>query len=454
MIRNMNAVPARASRLEDISRAIGRLTPDAITTAGFMLVALAASALLLGNPAERVLDAWYRGLWMLLPFTMQMTLVLVLSGVVGQTPWFRGAIQWLARLPRTENQVIAGAALVSAALGYANWGLGMVLAPIAGIYFARESERKGLRVDFLFLLAVLWGAGSVWQYGLSASAPLLVATPGHFLESLTGVMPLSTTIWSPAAILHEVLFTVSAISVGCWLKPRNPRVISEFPEANAFAEAIAPEPPDSRELAERLERHPSVALIFSALLGSWLYFHFFVKRQSLDINSLNVTFLLLSFLLHGTVYHFKKALEKAIVSAWPVVIIYHLYAGVAGLIQFTTVGERFAGLMASISSQYTFPFFAALSATVVALFVPSSGGQWAIQGFITAKVALSVGVTVQRGLLAMSIGDHMGNLIAPFWYMVIANVARVNFREFIGYGMIFAALWFTIGVLVFTFAPC
>jgi len=127
---------------------------------------------------------------------------------------------------------------------------------------------------------------------------------------------------------------------------------------------------------------------------------------------------------------------------------------VAGLIQFTTVGERFAGLMASISSQYTFPFFAALSATVVALFVPSSGGQWAIQGFITAKVALSVGVTVQRGLLAMSIGDHMGNLIAPFWYMVIANVARVNFREFIGYGMIFAALWFTIGVLVFTFAPC
>jgi transcription antitermination factor NusG len=63
-------------------------------------------------------------------------------------------------------------------------------------------------------------------------------------------------------------------------------------------------------------------------------------------------------------------------------------------------------------------------------------------------------VRIKRGLLAMSIGDHMGNLIAPFWYMVIANVARVNFREFIGYGMIFAALWFTIGVLVFTFAPC
>lgn len=450
----MIAAAARGSRLEEMSRAIGRLTPDAITAAAFMLVTLAISALLLGNPLERVLDAWYRGLWMLLPFTMQMTLVLVLSGVVGQTPWFRATIQRLATLPSTENQVIAGVVIVSAILGYLNWGLGIVLAPIAAIYFARESERKGLRVDFLYLLAVMWGAGSVWQYGLSASAPLLVATPGHFLESTTGVMPLRTTIWSPAAILHVLLFTFATAVVGCWLKPKNPRVISTFPEANAFAETPPPSTPDAREIAVRLERHPAVGMIFTVLVGAWLYVHFAVKHQSLDINSLNASFLLISFLLHGTVYHFTKALEKAIVSAWPVVMIYHLYAGVAGLIQFTTVGERFAGLMASISTQYTFPLYAALSATVIALFVPSSGGQWAIQGFITSKVALQVGVTVQRGMLAMGIGDHMGNLIAPFWYMVIAGVARVNFREFIGYGMIFAVLWFVIGVVVFTFAPC
>ncbi len=450
----MNAMPPRASRLEELPRAIGRLTPDAITAATFMLVVLIAAALMLGNPVERVMEAWYRGLWMLLPFTMQMTLVLVLSGVVGQTPWFRNLVQRLAKLPRTENQVIAGTALVSALLSYANWGLGMVLGPIAGIYFARESERKGLRVDFPFLLAALWAASSVWQYGLSASAPLLVATPGHFLESTTGVLPLTTTIWSPAAILQELLFLSALIAVACWVKPRRPRLISEFPEANAFAEAPAAAIPSGGEIAERLERHPVVALVFSLLLGSWLYFHFFVKRQSLDINSLNVSFLLLGFLLHGTVYHFAKAVEKSILTAWPVVVIYHLYAGVAGLIQFTTVGEQFAGLLASISTQYTFPFLTALSAAVVSLFVPSSGGQWAIQGFITAKVALSVGVSVQRGLLAIGVGDHMGNLLAPFWYVVIGGVARVNFREFIGYGLIFAALWFAIGVTVFTFAPC
>jgi short-chain fatty acids transporter len=419
-----------------------------------MLVCLAAVAFFLGNPVDRVLDSWYRGLWMLLPFTMQMTLVLVLSGVVGQTPHFRGAIQRLARLPKTENQVIAGTALISALLNYANWGLGMVLGPIAGIYFARESERKGLRVDFLFLLAVAWGSGAVWQYGLSASAPLLVATPGHFLEATTGVMPLSTTIWSPAAILHELLYLTAAIAAGCWLHPRHPRPISEFPEANAHGEPPPAPAAGQHEFAERLERHPAMALIFSVFMLSWLYVHVFVKHLGLDINSLNVIFLFLAFLLHGSVYRFTKALEKAVASAWPVVVIYHLYAGVAGLIQFTTVGERFANLLASISSPYTFPFLTALSATVVAVFVPSSGGQWAIQGFVTAKVAASVGVSVQRGLLALGIGDHMGNLLSPFWYMIVAGVARVNFRDFIGYGMIFAALWFVIGVLVFTFAPC
>ena len=43
-------------------------------------------------------------------------------------------------------------------------------------------------------------------------------------------------------------------------------------------------------------------------------------------------------------------------AAWPVIILYHLYAGVAGLIQFTPVGERIAALAAAISTPYTFPF--------------------------------------------------------------------------------------------------
>jgi short-chain fatty acids transporter len=433
---------------------MGRFVPDAITACVILMLILLATSLLLGNSLTKTMEAYYQGLWMLLPFTMQMTLIIVLSSVLGATPFFRKAVVALSRVPRTAHQVIILSVMISAVAAYAYWGLGIALSPIIAIYFAREAENKGIKVDFMFLLAVLWAANAVWQFGLSASAPLLVATPGHFLEKTTGVLPLSSTIWSPAAILHEILYTLAVIIAGCWLMPKNPKPISQFPETSKLTDAIAGDEDTSMTFAERLERRSFFTLVLAAALLGWLYFHFGVKRLSLDINSLNTTLLLLCLLLHRNVNRFTKGLQHAIQSAWPVVVLYHLYAGVAGLIQFTSVGERMAGMVAAVSTPLTFPFLTAAIGTVFAFFIPSSGGQWAIQGFVTSKAALEVGVTVQRGILAMSVGDHMGNLTSPFWYVIVAGIAHVDFRSFFGYGLFFALLWFVIGTVVFTFAPC
>jgi short-chain fatty acids transporter len=126
-------------------------------------------------------------------------------------------------LPQAQFQAIALSVLVTAAAAYLYWGLGLALAPLVAVHFAREAERKGINLDFLFLLALLWGANATWQYGLSSSAALLVATPGHCLEKTTGLLPLSTTIWSPAAIIDEISFVAILIAVGYWLMPRNVR---------------------------------------------------------------------------------------------------------------------------------------------------------------------------------------------------------------------------------------
>ncbi|MBL8207222.1 MAG: short-chain fatty acid transporter [Blastocatellia bacterium] len=440
--------------LDRFAQIMARFVPDAITACVLLMLMLLATALLLKNPFGKVIDAYYQGLWMLLPFTMQMSLIIVLSSVLGLTPFFRKAILTLSRVPKTTNQAVIIAALLCATMSYFYWGLGIALGPIIAVYFAKEAERKGVPLDFLFFLTIIWASNAVWQYGLSASAPLLVATPGHFLEKTIGVIPLSTTIWSPAAIIHEVVFTIALLVVGCWLMPKHPKPISQYPEADKLTEAIEAE--ETRELnySERLERHSFFSLVLCAFFLGWLYYHFRVRRASLDINSLNTILLFLCFLLHRSVYRFTQALQKAITSAWPVIVLYHLYAGVAGLIQYTNLGEKMAGVVAAVATPTTFPTLTALVGTVFAMFIPSSGGQWAIQGFVTAKAAMEVGVSVQRGLLAMSIGDHMGNLASPFWYVIIAGIARVDFRSFFGYGLLFAALWFVIGAIVFTFAPC
>jgi short-chain fatty acids transporter len=445
---------SRGSNLEMFAQVMGRFVPDAITASVILLLILTGMALAMGNSAGKTLDAYYQGLWMLLPFTMQMTLIIVLSSVLGATPFFRTAITRLSRLPKTQFQAVALSVLVTAAAAYLYWGLGIAMTPLVAVHFAREAERKGIKLDFLFLLALLWAANAAWQFGLSASAPLLMATPGHFLEKTIGILPLSTTIWSPAALILEVCFVAILIVVGYLLMPKNGRPVSEFPDACKLSEEGKPIDPGAANFSERLERNPIVPLLICAVLVGWLYNHFGVKHLSLDINSLNTILLFTCLLLHRTIYRFTQTLQHAVVSCWPVIIIYPMYAGVAGLIQFTSVGEVLAGLVSSVSTPYSFPFLAAFSGTIVAIFVPSSGGQWVIQGYVTSVAATAAGVSVQRGLLALSVGDHMGNLIAPFWYVIVAGVARVNFREFFGYGLIFALLWFVLGVVIFTFAPC
>jgi short-chain fatty acids transporter len=446
-------------RAERFAESVEKFIPDAITSAVFMVIILFIFTTLIGIPVSKTVDAYYRGLWLLLAFTMQMTLIITLSAVFGSSPLFRKLIIALAKVPSSPFQVMLLAALLTAVLGYFYWGLAITLGPVIAVYFCGEAERKGIKVDFMLCLATVFAAHSVWQYGLSSSGPLLVATPGHFLEKVTGQMSLSTTIWTPAAIAQIVVFMIALMVISRYLMPRVPKTIAEYPEASKLIATDQPESAPAEEgkaftFSQRLERSSIIAILLLVGLLVWLYHHFFTKNRGLDFNSLNAMFLLLCFLLHKNVHNFTRALQEGIKSSWSVVVIYHLYATAAGILQFTPAGEVIAKFLAGISTTYTFPLLIALSGTIIAIFVPSSGGQWAIQGFVTSKAAQSVGVTFQRGLLSLGVGDQMGNLCSPFWYVIVAGIARIDFRKFFGYGVIFAALWFIIGVIIFTLLPC
>lgn len=454
----MNA--PQSDRLARFAHALGNLVPDAISASMLLLVVVAAAALLTGNSGATVADAYYRGLWMLLPFTMQMTLILVMSAVVGCTPLFKRMIIGLADLPTTVVQVVGFSVLLNGAISYLYWGMGVALAPVIAIHFSAAAQRKGLRVDFPFLLAAVWGVNAIWQFGPSSSPALLMATPGHFLEKEIGLLPLRTTIWSLPSLLVVITFPLAVWLVTLLLMPRSPREISEFPEALATTHvetepATAPtaDPDRPEGFAAWVERSPVVAILLGLVLAGWLYHHFVNKGLGLDLNAMNTILLTVAFLLHRNVAAFTRALQTSVTVGWPVIVLYHLYGGVAGLLQFTTVGTQFAALFAQVSTPLTFPLLTAIASSIVSVFVPSSGGQWVIQGFVTSKAAAAVGMSAQRGLLSVGVGDHMGNLLSPFWPVLIAGIARIDFRAFFGYGVVFAALWFVLGVTIFTFVP-
>jgi short-chain fatty acids transporter len=449
------------SWMDTMAKIAERYVPDAITTAIILMVILGALSLMLGNTVTETVDAYYRGLWMLLAFTMQMTLILTLSLVLADSPLFKNGVIRLSRLPRTPAQVVIGSVLLSAAIAYANWGLALALGPMVAVHFCKQAEKKGIPVDFIWMMAVLAGAGSVWQFGLSATAPLQMTSETHFLQDITESMPLSSTIWSPAALTMVIGFLVVTMVVGIVFMPKRVRPISEFHESNKLAEAaISAEMPPQAEVkhdysfAQRVERTSLTLIPLWFALGAWLAYHFFTLNASLDINSMVTILLLASLVFHRTIANFTGSLQRVLVSVWPVIVLYHLYAGVAGLIQFTNVGEAITNVIAPIATPYTLPFLTAVVSTVVAIFIPTSGGQWQVQGYVTVATAEAAGISAQRNLLALSVGDHMGNLISPFWTVVGAGIARVDFRLIFGYRLVFAAIWFVMGVLIFTFLPC
>ena len=260
--------------VDTLGRVMERWVPDALTTAIGLMVILVGLSMVVGGTAMETLDAYYEGLWMFLKFTMQVTLILVLSLIVTYSPLFKNLVVLMARIPRTRVQVVALAALCMGGLAYLTWALSLALGPVIAIHFCREAERKDIPVDFLFLLAVMAGAGSIWQFGLSASAPLMMATPGQTIVAGMETMPLVSTIWSWAAMVHVVVFLLAVIVVGCWLMPVRVRPLSEFDAAMKLAaDAIFLIPakdgaPTSQRPASRYRIPVTVTFLCSISAGS------------------------------------------------------------------------------------------------------------------------------------------------------------------------------------------
>src|SRR5215510_16057863 len=121
--------------IDSFSRLVERLVPDAITTSVILLIAVSIISLSIGNSVTATIDAYYKGLWMLLAFTMQMTLILTLSLILASTTTFKKAVLAVSRIPRTTVQVVAMAVLCAAFVSYLNWGLGLALYPMIAVHF-------------------------------------------------------------------------------------------------------------------------------------------------------------------------------------------------------------------------------------------------------------------------------------------------------------------------------
>lgn len=67
------------------------------------------------------------------------------------------------------------------------------------------------------------------------------------------------------------------------------------------------------------------------------------------------------------------------------------------------------------------------------MFVPSGGGQWAVQGPIMLPAGVQLGVSPTVTAMAIAWGDAWTNMIQPFWALPLLGIVGLDARAIMGY---------------------
>src|SRR5437588_8259565 len=160
-----------------------------------LLTALLAFIFAPHHAPVEVLGSWYKGIFDILAFALEMILILVTGYALASSEPVSRALRWLAAQPRTPKGAVSLTFLVSACACWLNWGFGLV---VAGL-LSREIAKR-MRIDFGWLVAAAYSGFIILASGLSSSIALAQATPGsklNIVQAVTGhVLPLSTTIFT------------------------------------------------------------------------------------------------------------------------------------------------------------------------------------------------------------------------------------------------------------------
>ena len=422
-----------------------RWVPDAWVIAVILtIVAYVLGLFFTKATAFQLIQNWGSGFWVLLSFGMQMCLIIMTGYILATTPIFSRLLNGLAGLPKSNKGAIAMMALVSMGLAWINWGLSIVGSAV----FVRFLVRKQKGVDYRLLVATAYlGLGTMWHSGLSASAPLLVATPKHFLEKEIGIIPITETIFHPFNLLLALAVLVALVIAGPLMHPRKEETFEADPELIKEAGFEAPPRPKPADMTPALwvEHSPIINIIVAASGIIWLVWYFGKNGWAgINLDVVNFVFLVIGILLHWTPASFLKAAMEGGSFIWGVVVQFPFYAGIFGIIKFSGLAEVMGDWFTAIATKETYPFIVMWYSGILNYIVPSGGAKWAVEAPYIMAAGKTLGVSGPMTVIAYAWGDMITDVIQPFWAIPLLGVAKLNFRDIMGYCMIYFIIYMVI----------
>ena len=414
-----------------------RYFPDAFVFALAGVVLVFAAGLALGESPGKLVTEFGDGFWALVPFTMQMALVIVGGFVVATSPPLTRLIRGLASIPRTPRTAVAFVAFFGMATSLVSWGLSLIFTCL----LVREIVPRVRRVDYRAIGAAAYlGLGSVWALGLSSSAALLQATRSAIPPSLlpvTGVIPLRQTIflWQ-SLLMATVLIAVSVVVA--YLSCPPPEEAKTAEEIGVRFEPLELPLGPPATPAEKLDASPVLSAAVGLLMLAYLVQQVREKgpRAVADLNNFNFAFLTLGLLLHWRPRSFLRAVARSVPATAGVLIQYPFYAGILGLVSKTSLAAVLAKLFVRVTTPGTYPLVVALYSAVLGLFIPSGGGKWIVEAPYVMAAANAWHVHLGWTVQIYNAAEALPNLINPFWMLPLMGILNVRARDLAGYSIL------------------
>lgn len=463
-------------------RLVDRWLPSSLVFA--IVLSFLVAALSLGltdsGPVD-VVRAWGDGLSSLLAFIAQISIVLVLGYVIAHTGPVQRLLVRIASMPRGPASAYAFVTVIAGLASLISWALGLIVGGIVALEVAKAARRRGVRLHYPLLVASAYSGYVIWHMGYSGSGPLAAATPDSFFDERYDLVPVSETTFASWNMIAAIV-TLAAVTVAMvLLAPKGDDPVLEL-DASADGDggsghspdgdgtpALAATPaggqqrastaapgtdvapagqdgpdaartrdpdraqPSGTSPAERIDGARAVTLALGVALVFYLVVYFAQEGFALTLDIVNWTFLAVILLIVPS----ARALAQLVVDAGrtvgEVLLQYPLYAGILGMMTTTGLVEVFSEFFIDIATPGTLGVWAMLSGGLINMFIPSGGGQFAVQAPIFMDAAAQLGVQPNVVIMGIAYGDQWTNMIQPFWTLPLLAIAGLSVRDILGY---------------------
>ena len=381
-------------------------------------------------------EAWGTGLPKLFTFTAQICIIMITAHALAHTRPVENILSKIGSYPASQIQAYALVTFISGLASLFAWSFGLIVGGIVSKFVAIGCAKKRIKIHYPLLVASAYSGYVIWHMGYSSSAALFVSSADHSLINKIGIIPVTDTIFNPFNITIAIFTLLIITIVNPLMRPNNDSEINEI-DSNVFRFTDKSDSDDMnkkiRSPAQVIENNRFISFFLAISLLLFIGLIFYKKGFSLDLIIVSWSFLGIGLLLSNSPIHYVKLVNRASITVGPIILQYPFYAGIMGIMADTGLINVLAEKISSIATADTLGFYSFLSGGLVNMFIPSGGGQWAVQGPVMIEAARNLNVEPYVGVLGVAYGDQWTNMIQPFWTIPLLAIAGLHMRQIMGY---------------------